>query len=98
MNYLVKCPLQPLHTELALPKEAKPIRVLTTQTEAILWVLVPQEPVAPMSNPEACNEEVEVRHFQVFYENQKVDDDAVYIDSFSLDNGYTHRHLFEIKR
>ena len=98
MKSLVKYILHPLHTELALPKEAELLRITTTQTDAILWVLTPQEPVAPINSPDVCNEEMEIRHFQVFYENQTVDNDAKYIDSFSLDNGYTHRHLFEIKR
>jgi hypothetical protein len=94
---IVKSILKPLITELALPKEAKPIRVMKTQTEAILWVLMPEEKIKSIDGPEACNEVIEIRRFQIFYESQSIPEGAEYIDSFSLDNGYTHRHLFEIK-
>ena len=85
MTTIKKYPLTPLCTVLVLSKGSKVLRIMTTQTGAILWIAASEDL------------EFEDRSFQVFYEGQEIPEGAEYIDSFSLDNGYTHRHLFEIK-
>jgi len=93
---LKKILLQPSVTEVFLPKGSKILKIITTQTEAFLYVLLSNEKWELKENSTSLK--IEEYYFRIFYDNQTIPEQAVYVDSFSLDNGYTFRHLFEIRK